>query len=160
MTRNAMLASFAALSIAAAFAGTARAQSLPAGSVTLYGGNATAANFLIDDTVVRDGSRVTFSNMRVYAELIEVPGGPIAMDVTRLVIDCTARTATVQGIDTFKASGDHVVSFPGEPVRPIETDDTWDYAARVLCDGMELPPQQTRSDWRDGRAFALSMMGR
>jgi hypothetical protein len=160
MTRNTLAAALGALTLAAILAGPVRAQALPEGAVTLYAGNDTGANFLIDDTIVREGARVRFSNLRVFANLIDVPGGPIAMDVSTLVIDCVARTMTVSGMDTFKASGDPVVHFPGEPTEAIEADSSWDFAARVLCDGVEMPPQQTRSGWRDARAIALSMLGR
>ena len=160
MIRLTLSAALGALILAAAIAGPVRAQALPEGAVTLYAGNDRGANFLIDDTIVREGSRVRFANLRVFANLIDVPGGPIAMDVSTMVIDCAARTVTVSGMDTYKASGAPVVQFPGEPTEAIAADSTWDFAARVLCDGVVMPPQQTRTGWRDARAMALSMLGR
>jgi hypothetical protein len=128
--------------------------------MTLYAGNSHGANFLIDDTIVRSGAQVRVSNFRVYAEPIEAPNGPVTMDVQALTLDCDARRITVESIDTFKASGEHAFHMPAEPAEAIEANTTWDFAARVLCDGVELPPTQKRTGWQAAREVALFMIAR
>ncbi|RZJ46954.1 MAG: hypothetical protein EON87_02720 [Brevundimonas sp.] len=144
----------------AAGASAAQTVSPPSGVMTLYSGNTRGANFLIDDSVVRDGARVSYSNFRVFAEPIDVPTGPITMDVESLVLDCDTRRVTVSGIEAFGGSGEHIASLPGYPAADIEANDSWDFAARILCDGVEPPPTQKRTGWRAAHEIALFMIAR
>lgn len=145
------------LSVGGAAAQTA---SSPSGVMTLYAGNAHGANFLIDDTVVRNGARVSFSNFRVFAGPVEAPNGPVVMTVETVVVDCDARSITVEGSDAFKASGEHAFHLPAVPPEAIKPNDNWDFAAQVLCDGVQLPPTQKRTGWQAAREVALFMIAR
>jgi hypothetical protein len=155
----ALAASLAALTVSAG-AVVAQTPSPPSGVMTLYAGNAHGANFLIDDTVVRNGARVSFSNFRVFPEPVEAPNGPVVMDVEAVVLDCDARRITIESIDAFKVSGEHAFHLPAEPTEAIEPNDNWDFAAQVLCDGVELPPTQKRTGWQAAREVALFMIAR
>lgn len=155
----ALAASLAALTLSAGAVG-AQTPSPPSGVMTLYAGNAHGANFLIDDTVVRDGVQVSFSNFRVFPGPVEAPNGPIVMTVEAVVLDCDARRVTVEGTDAFKVSGEHAFHLPGDPAKAIAPNDNWDFAAQVLCDGVELPPTQKRTGWQAAREVALFMIAR
>lgn len=52
--------------------------SLPEGRLTLFAGNNQAANFIIEDSIRREGDQVKVATFRVYADEIPVTGGSIA----------------------------------------------------------------------------------
>ncbi len=160
MNLTAAVTASALLTLSLTGIASAQTPTPPAGVVTLYAGTSGAANFMIDDTVARSGAVVRFSNFRIYAQPIEVPNGPVDMDVETVVLNCETRTVSVEGIELFKATGEYITRRPGDPVGPIEARTTWDFAARVLCDGVQLPPTQKRTGWRAAREVALIMMAR
>lgn len=108
----------------------------------LFAGNAQAANFAVMDSLSRSGDVVSITNYRVYANPIPSPNGPIQQDLTELDIDCPARTATTRAVHAFQYSGTWVASFGQETAQPIAPDQTWDFLARVACDGVRFPPSQ------------------
>lgn len=160
MTRIAICVVALTAVLPGAGAALARQAAPPDGIMTLYAGTPANANFIMDDTVVREGSLVRFSNFRVYAEPIPSPAGAVGMDVQAVTLDCGARTAAIGGIETFTSAGAPVRAFPGEPTAPIEARSTWGFAAQVLCDGVVLPPTQKRTGWQAAREVALMMMAR
>ncbi len=130
--------------------------SLPEGRLTLFAGNNQAANFIIEDSIRREGDQVKVATFRVYADEIPVTGGSIAYDTTRMVIDCSARTVSQVAVDAFLASGRRVTGLGPEPAMPIRANETWDFVARVVCDGVRFGPEATVVGYQAARTLALA----
>ena len=153
----------ASLGMAIAIPANAQSVGLPGGDLTLFAGNSRGANFLVDGSIRRSGDVVFVWNYRVYAEEVPSPEGPVDQDITELEIDCAARTQKQVAVHAFGPSGDHKFSMPAEAATPIVANSTWDFVARVVCDGVQLPPSATVSGAPAARALAherLAQTGR
>lgn len=148
------------VALAAGVFAPAQAQTpqLPGGDYTLFAGTARAANFIVENSISRSGDRVRVTNYRVYVEEIPSPNGPIDQETTDLEIDCTHRTQKTLGYSAFGPTGDRVVSFPAEPEQAIEANQTWDFVARIVCDGVRMPPDATVSGAAAARRLGLARL--
>jgi len=134
----------------------AQAPQLPEGRFTLFAGNSSAANFFQESSINRVGERVTLTMLRVYATDFPTSNGPISQDVTRLAIDCSARTFELLSINAFQDSGQWVNSLPPEPSAKIQPLQTWDFLARIFCDGVQMAPSATVAGAAAARRLGLS----
>ncbi len=143
-----------------ATAGPAWAQSvpLPQGPYTLFAGNATAANFLIAPSIRRSGDRVNLTTYRIYKEAMPTPQGAVDQDTTALEIDCVARTSRTLAINAYRPDGGWAFVFPGEAAQPIEEGQTWDFVARIVCDGVGLPDSANVAGAAEARAMGLARL--
>jgi hypothetical protein len=149
----------AALSAVFVTSAQGQARQLPDGGYTLFAGTARAANFIVENSKNRSGDRVRVTNYRVYMEAIPSPNGPIDQETTELEIDCARRTQKVLGYSAFGPTGAWVASFPAEAEREIEANDTWDFVARIVCDGVRLPPDATVQGAAAARRLGLARLG-
>lgn len=149
----------AALSALVVTSSQGQARQLPDGGYTLFAGTARAANFIVENSVTRSGERVRVTNYRVYVEAIPSPNGPIDQETTDLEIDCSRRTQKVLGFSAFGPTGVWVASFPAETEQEIEANETWDFVARIVCDGVRLPPDATVQGPAAARRLGLARLG-
>lgn len=135
-------------------------RSLPEGRLTLFAGSSLAANFIVEDSIQRAGESVNLTTLRFYPDRMPEPGGPIAYDTTLMTIDCASRTFHRLRVDAFDASGRYYSSLAAEPVVPIEAGQTWDFVARIVCDGVRFGPEATVTGHEAARALALIALAR
>jgi hypothetical protein len=147
-----------ALSVVIGTPAIAQQQAPPAGRLTAFAGNEQAANFIDEESVRREGHRVSLSTFRVYAAPIASPAGPIVYDTTALVIDCAARTFERRHVDAFTASGRYATSMGAEPAQAIEANQTWDFAAKVVCDGVSFGQEATVSGYQAAHDLAMRLI--
>lgn len=134
----------------------AQDRSLPEGELTLFAGNNFAANFVVENSIERIGDTVNLMTFRFYPDGMPEPGGPITYDTTLMTINCALRTFHRLRVDAFDASGRYYNSLAAEPVTPIEPDQTWDFVARIVCDGVRFGPEATVTGYEAARALALA----
>jgi len=144
--------------LAGASTATAASKQLPEGPFTLFAGNSTAANFIVENSRKRSGDVVSVTNYRVYADAIPSPSGTIDQDTTELEINCSTRTYQQMSVNAFGPNGNWIVSFPVEPTRPIEPEQTWDFIARVVCGDLQLPASATVNGASAARSLGLSRL--
>lgn len=144
--------------LATATVATASSKQLPEGPFTLFAGNSTAANFIVENSRRRSGDMVSVTNYRIYADAIPSPGGTIDQDTTELEIDCSARTYRQMSVNAFGPNGNWIVSFPAEPTKPIESEQTWDSIARVVCDNLQLPASARVDGASAARSLGLTRL--
>ena len=132
---------------------------LPDGRFTLFAGNDGGANFIVEGSQSRSGDKVRVTNYRVYANEIPSPGGPIDQDLTELEIDCARRSQRILAVHAFGPTGRWIVSLPAEDERPIEPRQTWDFVARIVCDGTRLPADATIDGREAARSEARARLG-
>lgn len=147
------------LAFAAVASAHGQARELPDGRFTLFAGNDDGANFIVEGSQSRSGEKVRVTNYRVYANEIPSPGGPIDQDLTELEIDCAARSQRILGVHAFGPTGRWVVSLPAEDERPIEPRQTWDFVARIVCDGTRMPAEATIEGREAARGAARARLG-
>lgn len=147
------------LSLAVVSSAYGQAKELPDGRFTLFAGNDGGANFIVEGSQSRSGDKIRITNYRVYADEIPSPGGPIDQDLTELEIDCAARSQRILAVHAFGPTGQWVVSLPAEDERPIEPRQTWDFVARIVCDGTRLPADATIEGREAARTLAKARLG-
>lgn len=146
------------VAMAGASIATASSRQLPQGPFTLFAGNSTAANFIVENSRTRSDDIVLVTNYRVYANAIPSPNGTIDQDTTELKIDCSAWTYQQISINAFGPHGDWIVSFPIETAKPIEPEQTWDFLARVVCNDLRFPASATVNGASAARSLGLSRL--
>jgi hypothetical protein len=146
------------LALAGASTATASSRQLPEGPFTLFAGNRTAANFIVENSRTRSGDVVSVINYRVYANAIPSPIGAIAQDTTELVIDCSAWTYQQMSVNAFGPGGDWIISFPTEATKPIGREQTWDFLARAVCNDLRFQPSATVNGANAARSLGLSRL--
>ncbi|MBI1405425.1 MAG: hypothetical protein GC145_04800 [Caulobacter sp.] len=127
---------------------TGRGLTLPEGRLQLVSGRAGAAFFISLGQVRREGDVVDYWTYAVYAPGHPLNAGLLVQDITHLRLDCQARTTRVLGVAGFDEAGRVLATVPARAYEeePIEAESAHDFQARVLCDGIALPPQNTFAD--------------
>jgi hypothetical protein len=118
----------------------AEAQDLPQGELQVFAGTDTSANFLVVGEESRNGDEVEVSLFTVYVNGIRTQTGVITQTVSRVSINCQNRTRRDIYVRGFSATGDLIDTLPPSVPEPIEPNDTFDFVARMHCDGVQIQP--------------------
>ncbi|WGM48488.1 hypothetical protein KOAAANKH_03389 [Brevundimonas sp. NIBR10] len=137
----------------------AQSPTLPGGSYTLFAGNGASANFIVENSISRTGERVRLAIYRVYAEGAATSRGIRDQEVIAGEIDCGTRTWRMLSADAFTATGQWIASFPAEAETPIRPEQTWDFAAKIVCGEVRMPSSATVSGAVAARALGRSRLG-
>lgn len=146
--------------ILSATAAMAQSPTLPGGPFTLFAGNGASANFIVENTISRTGDRVRLTIYRVYADGLPMARGVRDQEIIAGQIDCAARTWRMLGVDAFTATGQWVGSLPAEAETRIQPEQTWDFAAKIVCGEVRMPPSATVSGPAAARDLGRSRLGR
>jgi hypothetical protein len=133
---------------------------LPEGRLQLVSGTDEVAFFIALDLTKRSGDRVNYWVYGAYVPGYAMAEGPVVQEFSRLSIDCKARTVRTWGATGFLESGRVVVSLParGFKAGPIEEGSAYDFQARVLCDGVQMPASNTMMGHAQALAVARIML--
>jgi hypothetical protein len=117
------------------------APGLPEGTLLGVAVGRTGATFIdLDHSVLKDG----IANVRtfmVFDPPFPLKGKEVVQQVGERVIDCAHRTYIEHRSYAFDEAGNQVNWTSGNSVEPIATNNANDFIARVMCDGVRLPPR-------------------
>ncbi|HYE47174.1 MAG TPA: surface-adhesin E family protein [Caulobacter sp.] len=140
---------------------TGQGVSLPTGRLQLVSGTRGAAYFIDLDRTARSGDVVTYWTYGVYVPGHSFNGKLAVQEVAVMIIDCGDRTVRTLGVSAFDESGAFVIGLPADPApEPIKPRSAHEFQAKVLCDGIQLPPQNIFKGHAAGLAAARAHLGR
>lgn len=126
---------------------------LPDGPLLGVSGNDDQATFLEIDQTSRHNDMVEVTLFQVFIHGIRMNDRVAAQMVVRERFDCNKRTEVLLGGQAFDAAGNLVLWLPEFPPDPIRPGATEDHVAKVVCDGVRLPPTNVVT----GHAAAVRM---
>ena len=117
------------------------APGLPEGMLLGVAVGRGGATFIdLDHSVLKDG----IANVRTFM-VFDPPfasrGKEVVQQIGERVIDCARRTYIEHRSYAFDEAGNQVIWTSGNSVEPIAPNNANDFIARVMCDGVRLPPQ-------------------
>ena len=116
---------------------------LPDGPLLGVSGNERHANFIETDQTSRHNDLVEVTIFIVYTPGLPMRGHLASQMVRRERYDCAKRTQTELGAQAFDDAGRLVMWLPAYPPENIREGAAEDYVAKVVCDGVSLPPTNT-----------------
>jgi hypothetical protein len=115
--------------------------SLPAGTLLGVSKGRGGAFFIdLDHSRVNDGI-ATVRIYTVFEPAYQLKGKEVVQEVRNSVIDCVHRTYIEHRAFAFDEAGDQVIWTSGNRVETIPPNNALDFIARVMCDGVRLPPE-------------------
>lgn len=117
------------------------APGLPEGTLLGVAVGRAGATFIdLDHSVFKDG----IANVRtfmVFDPALRMKGRDVVQEVGERVIDCARRTYIEHRSYAFDEAGNQVIWTSGNSIEPIPLNNANEFIARVMCDGLRLPPQ-------------------
>jgi hypothetical protein len=117
------------------------APGLPDGMLLGVAAGRGGATFIdLDHSVAKNGVASVRTYM-VFDPPFALKGKDVVQQVGERVIDCVHRTYIEHRSYAFDEAGNQVIWTSGNSVEPIPANNANDFIARIMCDGVRLPPQ-------------------
>jgi hypothetical protein len=133
---------------------------LPEGRLQLFAGNNLGANFLVMDEIKPTGDGYDFWFYQANAKPVVIgPGKSVVQSLEHGRVHCQDRTYTRLFVAGYSREGTALVTLPPASAEHIVGNATQDFAARVLCDRVELPATNTVVGYRRALEVTQQMIG-